>query len=147
MEAEILVNPANLTKNRILADTDVFSYVFRGDVRAEFFRAFFMHRTLALSFMTVGQLYYGAYRAGWEAPHIARLESQIKNYIVLQYDYLICKQWAQIRRECEVKGLRIEDSDAWIAACARHYDCALATNNGRHFRNIGGLTLICPGLF
>jgi len=146
-EVEALITPSNLTKNRIVVDTDVFSYTFKGDTRAEFFRPFFMHRTLSLSFVTVGQLYYGAYKDGWGETRITRLENQIKNYVVLPWDYLICQQWARIRSECEIKGHSMEDSDIWIAACARHYDCALATNNGRHFRHIDNLTIICPGMF
>ena len=39
-----------------------------------------------------------------------------------------------------------DDNDCWIAATALLYDCALATNNGRHFQYVKDLTLISPGL-
>ncbi len=97
--------------------------------------------------MTVGQLYYGAYKANWGEARMIRLENQIKNYVVLPWDYSVCKEYASIRSEIETKRYSMEVADIWIAACARNYDCALATNNGRHFRHIDGLTVICPSLF
>jgi len=140
-----LIAPQQLTKNRIVVDTDVVSFIFKKDVRTDFFRPYLLHRTLAISFVTVAQLYYGAYKANWGVSRIAQLENHIKNYVILPYDYLICRKWAQIRSHCETKGYRIESSDAWIAACTLHHDCALATNNGKHFQYIDDLIVICPG--
>ena len=134
-------------ENRIVVDTDVFSYIFRGDSRADFFRRELMHKTLAVSFMTVAELYYGAYKDGWGANRITRLENTIKNYVVLPYDYFVCQEWALIKTELEQKGESISLADLWIAACARHNGCAVATNNGQHFSRISNLTVICPTLF
>ena len=141
-----MIEPQHITKNRILVDTDVFSYIFRGDAQAEFFRPYLLHKTLAVSFVTVAQLYYGAYKADWGQNRITRLENQLKNYVILPYDYLVCQYWAQIRKDCESQGHRIEHADNWIAACALRYECALATNNRKHFEAIKNLELICPGL-
>lgn len=141
-----MIGPEHITKNRIVVDTDVFSFIFKRETHAAYFRPYLFNKTLALSFMTVAQLYYGAYKNDWGPNRIARLENQIKNYVILPYDYLVCQQWARIRRECELKGYTIEASDAWIAACALRHDCALATNNSRHFQNIDNLVLISPGL-
>jgi len=135
------------SKSGILVDTDVVSYIFRKDSRAEYFRPYLIHKTLAVSFMTVAELYYGAYKDGWGINRIKELENTIKNYVVLPYDYLMCQEWARIKRELEKKGLSIGHADLWIAACAVRHDCALATNNGQHFRNIDNLTIICPTLF
>jgi len=77
--------------------------------------------------MTVAQLYYGAYKNHWGELRVAQLENQIRNYVVLPYDYLICREWAQIRHECELQGSSMEHGDIWIAACARYHDCAVAT--------------------
>ena len=97
--------------------------------------------------MTVVQLYYGAFKANWGVNRLTQLENYIKNYVVLPYDFFVCQKWAQIRKQCEDDGYRIEHADAWIGACALRYDCALATNNGRHFKNINGLDeLISPSL-
>lgn len=137
--------PDSIKENSILVDTDVFSFIFRGDSRAEYFQPYLVRRTPAMSFMSVAELYYGAYKSGWGATRVARLESTIKNYVVLPYDYLVCQQWAQIRRQLEVKGHSMSHSDLWIAACALRYGCALATNNASHFCNVDGLIIICSG--
>ena len=81
------MTPESLTKNRILVDTDAVSYLFRGDTRAEYFRPYFLHRTLAVSFMTVAELYYGAYKARWGTNRIVQLENHLRNYVVVPYDY------------------------------------------------------------
>ena len=141
-----MINPVALTKNRILVDTDVVSYIFNGHPQALFFQPYLSNKSLAVSFMTVAQLFYGAYHAGWGNNRLMRLENHLKNYVVLPYDYDICLQWAKVRNDCEHNGHSIEPADCWIAACALRYDCALATNNGRHFKDIKGLSLICPGL-
>jgi predicted nucleic acid-binding protein len=139
------MEPQLITKNRILVDTDVFSYIFHGDTQAQFFRPYLLNKTLAVSFMTVAQLYYGAYKANWGQSRITHLENQLKNYVILPYDYLVCQYWAQVRKECESHGHSIEHADNWIAACALRYDCALATNNRKHFEVIKNLELISPG--
>ena len=127
-------------------DTDVVSYLFNGHTQAQFFEPFLSHKTLAVSFMTVGQLFYGAYHAGWGSARLTKLENHLKNYVVLPYDYDLCLTWAKVRNDCEVAGTPVEYADCWIAATALRHECALATNNGRHFRHVKGLALISPGL-
>jgi len=141
-----LINPDALAKSRIVVDTDVVSYIFNGHTQAEFFKPYLANKTLAVSFMTVAQLYYGAYHADWGTNRLIRLENHLKNYVVLPYDNELCLKWAAIRKELEGKRRSIEHGDCWIAACALRHDCALATNNGKHFEYIGELSLISPGL-
>ena len=133
-------------KQRILCDTDVVSYLFSGHTLAQFFHSYLDGQTLAVSFMTVAQLYYGAFKANWGINKRTKLENHLKNYVVLPYDYQLCLKWAEVRSECESKGFSIEHGDCWIAASALRHDCSLATNNGKHFSRVNGLILICPGL-
>jgi len=51
----------------LVLDTNIVSYLMRGDTRAEKYRGHIEGKTLAISFMTVGELYEGAYRGGWIA--------------------------------------------------------------------------------
>ena len=142
-----MISPDALAKNRIVCDTDVVSYIFKGHQQAQFFLPYFSHKTLAVSFMTVAQLYFGAYKARWGSNQLTRLENHLKNYVVLPYDNETCLRWAMVRSECESNGYSIEHADCWVAACALRYDSALATNNGRHFTPIKDLSLISPNLF
>lgn len=141
-----MISQNALNKSRILCDTDVVSYVFNNHTQAQFFLPYFKNKTLALSFMSVAQLFYGAYHADWGISRLSKLENHLKNYVVLPYDYNVCLKWAEIRKGLENDGKSIEQGDCWIAASALKYDCALATNNSRHFIYINELPLICPGL-
>ncbi len=73
------MTPEELSKGRILVDTDVVSYVFRSSPQADFFRPYLLHRSLAVSFMIVSELYFGAYKANWGANRIAQLENHLRN--------------------------------------------------------------------
>ena len=137
---------SDVTISRILVDTDVFSYIFGEREEAKFFLPYFRGKTLAVSFMTVAQLYAGAYKKDWGTPHLARLEHHLKNYAVLPYDFSLCLKWAEIKSDCEKSGFPIETADCWIAACALRYECQLATNNKKHFEHVKGLLLFAPGL-
>ena len=133
-------------RNQILVDTDVYSYIFGGREEAKFFLPYFIGKTLAVSFMTVAEIYFGAYKKNWGASKITKLEHHLKNYAILPYDFGVCLKWAQINSDSEKAGHPIEIKDCWIAACALTYECQLATNNKRHFEHINGLSLIAPGL-
>ena len=140
------MTPADVTRSRILVDTDVVSYLFRNAAQAEFFCPYLLHRTLSVSFMTVAEQYFGAYKARWGDRRITQLENHLKNYVVVPYDYRVCQQWARIRTDRRQAGRPIGLADAWHAACALVHDCALVTNNGKDFESISGLELISPGL-
>ena len=141
-----MISPANITQDRIVVDTDVVSYIFRDDERAKFFEQYFVHRSLAVSFATVGELYYGAFKADWPPRSITRLETALKNYVVLPYDVEVARHWGRIRAEHQKQGHDIGFNDCWIAATALKYGCALATNNLKDFECTSGLTIISPGL-
>ena len=65
----------------LLLDTDVFSYLFKGHSLADAYRSHVKGQILAISFMTVAYVFQGAFRAGWAAKRIERLEEQIKSYL------------------------------------------------------------------
>ena len=142
-----MTTPHDLNKSRVLVDTDVLSFLLKNDTRAQFFEHYLLHKSVAISFITVAELYHWAYIRLWGSTRILDMETRIKNYVVLPYDYSLCQQWAKIRAECATNGHPIDDdNDCWIASTALVYDCALATNNRKHFQYIKGLTLISPGL-
>jgi predicted nucleic acid-binding protein len=141
-----MISPSEITKSRIVVDTDVFSYFFKNDTRADFFRPFLVHRTLALSFATVAELHFGACHDNWGVAKRAELENAMKNYVILPYSYAVCQEWGRVMDEHRRRGHDMGHADCWIAATALAYDCALATNNGRDFDGTLGLELIAPGL-
>ena len=125
-----------------IVDTDVVSFLFKGDTRAQLYRPHLQGKTLALSFMTVAELYQWAYIRNWGEQKLTRLEEQLRAYVIVPYDNELCKQWATVCVERQRLGRPISVQDAWIAATALRHGCPLVTHNRDDFANITGLTVI-----
>ena len=125
-----------------MLDTDVCSFLFRQDSRAEAYRSHLEGRILALSFMSVAELYQWAYLHNWGETRLARLEKWLRHFVILPFDNELCRWWAQVRVERQRRGHPISAQDAWIAACALRYKCALITHNAADYAGIPGLTVI-----
>jgi tRNA(fMet)-specific endonuclease VapC len=61
----------------VLVDTDVFSYIHKKDTRAELYRTHLEGKRLALSFMTVAEVYCWAVERNWGAKKIEELRSKL----------------------------------------------------------------------
>ena len=76
----------------VLLDTDVFSYLLReGDARGNPYRQHVQGKTVAVSFVTVGELYYGAVKRNWSPKTVASLEQRLRATIIVPYDVEVCK--------------------------------------------------------
>ena len=126
----------------VIVDTDVVSFLFKGDTRAQLYRPHLQGKALALSFMTVAELYQWAYIRNWGKRRLTRLEEQLRAYVIVPYDNDLCKQWATICVGRQRLGRPVSVQDAWIAATALRHGCPLVTHNRDDFANITGLTVI-----
>lgn len=124
----------------LLLDTNIVSYLMKGHSVASEYRRHLEGKTLAISFMTVGELFEGAYRRGWDASKIERLKTEIKKYLVIPYSPHVCEIWGQIR--AGRRSQPIASDDAWIAATALAYKCPLVTHNASDFSGIEDLSVI-----
>lgn len=124
----------------VLLDTNVVSYLMRGDQLAAAYRPHLERKTLAVSFMTVAELYEGACRGHWGDARLARLEGEIRNYLVIPFSNRLCRIWGQIRATRLHRPISVDD--AWIAASALAFGCPLVTHNPTHFADIPELTII-----
>lgn len=124
----------------LLLDTNIVSYIMRGDSRATAYRHHFEGKTLAISFMTVGELYEGAYRHGWDERKFVLLKKQIKKYLVIPFSPNVCETWGRLRAERKKQPIAVDDG--WIAATAITYECPLVTHNPTDFLDITGLQII-----
>jgi tRNA(fMet)-specific endonuclease VapC len=96
---------------------------------------------LAISLMTLGEVYEGVYygkdpgaaEAGW-LDLVERLE-------VLPLDEAVLRRFARLRGYLRQRGSLIGDPDTLIAATALEHDLTLVTRNHRHFRRVPGLRL------
>lgn len=126
----------------VLLDTNVISYLLKGDSRADAYAELIAGKRLAISFMTIAELFQWAGIRNWGEHRKAQLEKSLLDYLMLPYDFELCKWWGQVRTECQSKGRRISPQDAWIAATALHYELPLVTHNVTDFEAIENLTIL-----
>ena len=76
----------------LVVDTDVVSYIFRGDTRAELFRSVLAGRVLIVSFMTVAELERWALGRDWGPARMATLERFLDRFTQLPFDWPLCRR-------------------------------------------------------
>lgn len=128
-----------------LLDTDVFSFVFKRDTRANLYERDLIGAEACLSFQTVAELRYWANVRRWGESRRRSLELSIRRYIVLPYDDAMTSQWAHITAARRNIGKPIACGDAWIAATALRYALPLLTHNAIDFADVPGLQVISRG--
>jgi predicted nucleic acid-binding protein len=96
---------------------------------------------LAVSLMTYGELYQGAYYARDPRTALRGLQAFLRGKRLLPLNRAIVERFGVIRGDLTRRGLRIGDFDLLIAATALHHDLTLLTRNRRHFSRIAGLRL------
>ncbi|HWQ34800.1 MAG TPA: type II toxin-antitoxin system VapC family toxin [Blastocatellia bacterium] len=126
----------------VVVDTDVISYLFKGDTRGELYSSHLEDRLGVISFMTLAELDY------WPAFHNRGQRRRtdpalfLQPYIVVESDRELCRMWAEVRHQVQRSGFQIETADAWIAATALLHQIPLVTHNRSHFIHVNGLTII-----
>lgn len=131
-----------MNATRVLADTNVISYTMRGGRLAQLYEPHLKGRLVAISFITVGEFYYGAEKARWGNDKRLRLETTLKNFLVIPYDHEIARTYGRIVAGRERSGRPISLGDAWIAACAVRHGLPLVTHNAEHFKGVETLQVI-----
>jgi tRNA(fMet)-specific endonuclease VapC len=127
----------------VLLDTDVFSFLIKeGDSRANLYKDHVKGKTIALSFVTVGELFAWAVKKRWSAKKSAELERRIKAAVIVPFDLDLCRRFGKLKAELMNAGRVIPANDLWIAACALRHSLSLVTHNFKDFEGIPGLTII-----
>lgn len=129
------------TVEAILVDTDVYSYLMNGTGYASIYKPHVQGKLVSVSFVTVGELYFGAYRKNWGQDRLADLKDRLRSVTIVPYDEAVCRTYAELKSAMHQKGDSISDNDLWIASCAVRHGIPLVSNNERHFRNVPGLVL------
>jgi predicted nucleic acid-binding protein len=127
----------------LLLDTDAFSFLMkRTDTRAELYKPHVKGKTIALSFITVGELFAWGVMRNWGASRFAELEHRVKTAVVVPYDLELCRKFGQLKSELMKKGISVSSNDLWIATCALRHSIPLVTHNKKHFELIPDLKII-----
>jgi tRNA(fMet)-specific endonuclease VapC len=123
----------------VIVDTDVLSYLFKGDSRGESYRPHLDGKLGVLSFMTIAELDFWASTRNWGSTRRAELTAFLEPYTVIHSDLRLCEMWAEVRSQVMRDGHHIDTADCWIAATARLYDIPLLTHNRSHFAHVSDL--------
>ena len=127
----------------MLLDTDVFSFLMKpGDTRASLYKKHVDGKIIAVSFVTVGELLFGAEKKKWGAAKQNNLNGRLKSVVVVPYDRELCATYARTKALVQESGKPVSDNDLWIAACAIRHGIPLVSHNRKHFAHIPGLVLI-----
>jgi tRNA(fMet)-specific endonuclease VapC len=127
---------------KVLLDTNVVSYLMRGGELARRYLPHLDNKLAAISFITVGELYFGAEKRGWGELKRRSLEATLRRFVVIPYDAEIARHYGRALAERQRIGRPIETNDAWIAACASRHAIPLVTHNAGDFRDITSLDII-----
>ncbi|MBI3359232.1 MAG: type II toxin-antitoxin system VapC family toxin [Nitrospirae bacterium] len=99
-------------------------------------------KLLAIAFITVGEMYFGAENKNWGEKRRKGLETILRNFVVIPYDHEIARYYGKLMAERKRNGRPIAPNDAWIAACAIRYSVPLVTHNAKDFAGITALEII-----
>ena len=125
-----------------LLDTNICIYIIKNkplQVKKRFQE--FKIGELALSTITVSELFYGAYKSKYVEKNLAALESFLLPFEVIDFDYNASINYAKIRASLEKNGNIIGNMDMQIAAIALSLDIPLVTNNIKEFLKVENLKL------
>jgi len=83
--------------------------------------------------MTVGEMLYGALKAGWGEAKVRKLNDYLARFVVLPADHLTVQTWAALKLKSEALGLTKGPGDLWIAASAKRHSLPLLTGDRGFF--------------
>ena len=126
---------------RVVLDSSVVSYIFNRDSRADYYEERIRGCQLLISFQTLEESWFGAFRRGWGTGRTRELEAHLQQYETIWPDAEIATVCARLRAESLSAGRRLNTADAWIAATALTLNCPLASHDS-DFDGIPGLEVI-----
>ncbi|MGA7672330.1 MAG: type II toxin-antitoxin system VapC family toxin [Nitrolancea sp.] len=96
---------------------------------------------LAVSILSLGELYEGAYHTPDPESHRQGVDLFLHGYRLVGLDQSTMVRFARERAELRRQGLMIPDFDLLIAATALTHQLTLVTRNTRHFQRIPDLQI------
>jgi predicted nucleic acid-binding protein len=127
---------------KVILDTCIVSYLMRGGSEAEAYAPHVQGKLLAISFITVGEMYFGAENRNWGDGKRKQLETALRNFVVVPYDHEIARCYGRLVAQRKRNGRPIAPNDAWIAACTVRHGVPLITHNSKDFKDITGLSVV-----
>ena len=115
---------------RVVVDTSVVSIIHNHDDRAPYYERQLAGRRTFISFQTLEELWYGAYKDNWGEKRRTELAQHIEQYHVVWANPELIRLSARLRSDRRSAGRELKSADAWIAATAILLACPLASHDG-----------------
>ena len=126
----------------VVVDTNIVSFQFKRDTRAQLYDPHLIGKQCVLSFMTLAELDRWAVERNWGPARQARLDRHLSRFVIAFADRILCRWWAEACDRARRNGLPISATDAWIAATALAMAVPLVTHNPGDYAGVNGLTII-----
>ena len=126
----------------LVVDTDVVSFLYKRDTRAELYRSHLNDPPFIISFMTLAELRSWMRHRNWGPARRQRLERYLQRYQLIYASDELCEFWAQATDSARRNGRPISAADAWVAATALMENVSLVTHNRSDYEGVAGLSII-----
>jgi tRNA(fMet)-specific endonuclease VapC len=126
----------------LVIDTDVVSFLYKQDTRAELYRPHLTDPPFILAFLTLAEWRSWMRHRHWGAARRRRLERYLQRYQLVYATDALCERWAEATDSARRQGRPIGAADAWIAATALLQNVPLVTHNRAHYVGVEGLIVI-----
>jgi predicted nucleic acid-binding protein len=124
----------------ILLDTDVCIELLRGN-KYVIKKRENEGDTIGISFLTVGELFYGAFKSNKVEHNLIQVEKFLLSVKIVQSDYDIMKIFGEMKATLTKKNILLPDADILIAATSLSKCNKLITGNTDHFKRIDELKI------
>jgi tRNA(fMet)-specific endonuclease VapC len=126
----------------VVLDTDVVSFLFKSDSRAQAYLPHLRDRQWLISFMTEAELEQWALLSNWHGKRTDWLRVFLARFAIVPSSRDLVLKWAEVMVAARRAGRRLETADAWIAATAALYSAPLITHNGNDYLGVPRLKVI-----
>jgi tRNA(fMet)-specific endonuclease VapC len=96
---------------------------------------------LAMSSVTLAELYAGAYKHSQVNRLLALVTDLLQEVLVIDFDSACAEKFGQVRGTLQQQGISVPTTDLMIASAALVHNLTLVTHNTADFQNIPGLRL------
>ncbi len=124
-----------------LLDTDTIIYNFNGNPSIRKNLEIHYENPLAISVITLLELYYGAHKSQKITSNLSKIKSLENSLEIIPIGKESAEIFGMLKSHLEKSGNPLDDFDLAIAACALTHNLTLVTNNYKHFERIDGLKL------
>lgn len=124
----------------ILLDTDICIEILRGN-RSVIERYKTYDEPVAISFMSVGELYYGAEKSNFKERNKSVVDEFLLSIDMINTDIQILKKFGELKSRLAINNSMLPDADILIAATTLVRCKKLVTGNVKHFKRFDHLII------